>query len=191
MIVLDDDWKELPEYKGLYKFNSAGGIYSYRKNDLLKYMTNNKGYSYVTLYNKNSHYTTEIFDRKKIFYKHRLIFKYHDNENIFNIFDRKMQIDHVDKDSSNNNIDNLRLTNNKGNQQNTKKRIIKKSNNDNQSKTVGVYYARDRCQWRASIITKEGKHINSKRYNTEEEAICWRKNMEIIHEYINTIKNDV
>lgn len=88
-------WRDVP---GLtqYKVSWDGQVYSAKSKRQLKTPKNNSGYKTVCLYNKGS----------KTYFVHELVamaFLGHKRE-------KGLQIDHIDKDKTNNNVNNLRQT---------------------------------------------------------------------------------
>jgi len=82
--------------------------------------------------------------------------------------ENKSDIDHIDRDSTNNNLSNLRWATRTENNLNTKLR------RDNISGHKGVYWIENRQKYKAEVcINKKNIHIGC--YNTLEEAIQGRK----------------
>jgi hypothetical protein len=82
--------------------------------------------------------------------------------------ENKKDVDHIDRDTTNNNLSNLRWATRTENNLNTKIR------SDNASGHKGVYWIETRKKWRAEIcINKNNIFIGS--YNTIEEAIKARE----------------
>ena len=79
-----------------------------------------------------------------------------------------IQVDHEDRDTTNNKLSNLRLLTNAENQLNTKVR------SDSKSGHKGVIFDKKGNKWRA-YITFEKKKIFVYRGDSEEEAIAARK----------------
>ena len=118
----------------------------------------------------------------KIYRLHRLIYLYF-NEN-FDIEDRKIQIDHIDIDRSNNRIENLRVANNKENNCN------KKIQRNNTSGFRGVkHYPEGRKKCWLGYYKVDGKMI-SKYFLTKNEAIEFAEHNRKIHheEFYNEMK---
>ena len=85
-------WKEIENFKN-YDVSSFGNIRNNITNNKLKYNPNQKGYHLVTLYG----------DIRKTIPIHRLVASaFIENPNNF------PQVDHIDRNKSNNNIENLR-----------------------------------------------------------------------------------
>jgi hypothetical protein len=80
-------------------------------------------------------------------------------------------IDHIDQNSTNNRIDNLRVTTQSGNMQNGS---IRK---DNSSGVPGVGYMSSKKCWRARINV-QGKEIHIGTYLSKEEAVKARREAE-------------
>lgn len=104
---MEEIWKDIKGYEGLYQVSNFGrikgmekickscyGSTSIKKERILKNRINNKnGYYRVTLYKE---------DGKKDFYVHRLV-----AETFIPNIDNKPAINHKDGDKGNNNVDNL------------------------------------------------------------------------------------
>lgn len=93
---LDDtkEWKDIKDYEGNYKISEYGDVYSMVTGQMLKPTINLSGY-----------YTVKLIKDKKIkcYAIHRLVY------NTFKgLTDDDLVIDHIDKNRTNNHIDNLR-----------------------------------------------------------------------------------
>jgi hypothetical protein len=108
---------------------------------------NNQGYINVGLTDDNN--------KRKIFKLHRLIYKaYHPEWNIDDTCQDNC-IDHIDRDKTNNHIDNLR--------------VVTKQENGFNRYAKGCYYNKPSKKWRAQIrLNGKDKHLGC--YETEEEA---------------------
>ena len=106
---MEEIWKNIPEYEGLYQISNLGRIKSLRgKSKILKQLINRDGY-YVVRLVKNK--------KRKEYFVHRLIaiffieyknnYKYLEDERdkIFNL--KKLTVNHKDKNRLNNSIKNL------------------------------------------------------------------------------------
>ena len=81
------------------------------------------------------------------------------------------QIDHIDRDRSNNRISNLRLVTNQDNNKNKAKYL------NNSSGCTGVTWRKDRCKWQARIgIDFKQKSLGF--YNDFDDAVAARKKAE-------------
>ena len=87
-----------------YLIYDDGRVYSKNKNIFMKTRLDIHGYHKVNLYN----------GKKKTFRIHRLVALHY-----LDSVEGKNQIDHIDRDKSNNNVSNLRWCNNTENQHNT------------------------------------------------------------------------
>ena len=88
-------FEDIKGYKGLYKINKNGEIYTCWYKKLMKHLTKDDGYKYVDL-------RTKEHVRHKC-YIHRLIaLQWIDNPN------NLKEVDHIDRNNINNSIDNLR-----------------------------------------------------------------------------------
>jgi len=126
-----------------------GEIYLYKKNKNGNYWykiiftLGNRGYLLCFLTNENN--------IRRLFLFHRLIYLFFNFD--FDIFNKKLLIDHIDRNPLNNSIDNLRPATPQQNSFNTDAK--------------GCYF--DRGKWNAAIYINR-KRIYLGRYTTEEEA---------------------
>lgn len=97
---------------------------------------------------------------------HRIAWLLHTGEDPGN-----KQIDHIDRDKTNNRFSNLRLVNNQNNNMN------KSKPKNNTSGIVGVYWRKDRDKWEVKI-NEEGELQYLGIFEDKFEAICARKSAE-------------
>lgn len=95
------EWKNINDFKDLYKVSNDGKIYSVRKNKLLKPKINKYGYYEVCLFKDNKRYYRTI---------HRLVAEtFISNANNYSV------VNHLDSNKLNNNVFNLEWTTVSGN----------------------------------------------------------------------------
>jgi hypothetical protein len=139
-------------YEGLYKINRAGQVWSERKQKFMKYSLT-KGYYIVNL-NKEG--------KKKTLKVHRLIcLQFLPNPN------NLPQVDHIDRNTQNNSLDNLRWVSHRGNCCN--KTIQPRSGEKNIRIVASAFEVRVRI----------GNQVHCKNFKTIEEAIAHRDLFEI------------
>ena len=127
----------------------------------------------------NSGYIPIKFDNKKNYLLHRVIYKYHNDD--FDITDTSYNnlIDHININSLDNRIENLRAVNNSQNQRNKNKK------ENCSSKYRGVSYKKSDSKWRAQISIN-GKVKNLGSFINEEDANeCYKKAYDEIMDCIN------
>jgi hypothetical protein len=87
-------------------------------------------------------------------------------------------IDHIDRDKTNNRIDNLRDATALEQSKNRDKR------SDNTSGCTGVSWDKEKCMWRARIYIDK-KCVSLGRFSEYHEAVNARKNAEALYGYTN------
>ena len=125
--MVDEIWKDIPEYEGLYQVSNLGNVKSLNNNKILSFGNTTKGYYQVGLF-KNS--------KCKRFYVHRLVaLTFLKNPNELPL------VNHKDENKHNNCIDNLEWCTNqynltyKNTQKNKKRKINQYDLNGNFIKT--------------------------------------------------------
>jgi|LakMenEpi03Aug12_release.lakeMendotaPanAssembly.Ray.scaffolds.fasta_scaffold1303928_1 hypothetical protein len=107
--------------------------------------------------NSNNNGYNQIKINNKMILRHRLIaFCFLGLEDIVGRLDKTNVIDHIDGNPSNNAVNNLRITNNSGNQHNRKN-------------AKGFHFNKRDKKYQAQIMINN-KHIHLGSYETEEEA---------------------
>jgi hypothetical protein len=90
---MEEVWKEIDGYEGLYQVSSLGKVFSLRNTKNIKLNLSEKGYFRVDLWKENKRNSLRV---------HRLVAKsFIDNP------DNKPQVNHIDGIKTNNNINNL------------------------------------------------------------------------------------
>ena len=142
------EYKKIDDYEN-YEVSNQGNVRNINANRILKPRKNNNGYYIVNLSKNNI---------RKTFLIHRLVgFAFIPNpQNL-------TEIDHIDRNKTNNSISNLRWISKSNNNRNRPK--FKNS----LSKYIGVYFHKARGKYVATIrINDKQKHIGY--YEKEEDA---------------------
>ena len=168
---MNENWKDIPGYEGMYQVSDLGRVKSlerkviksngtpYNVVERIRKLSYDKdGYNVVNLLNNG--------DRKK----HRVsvlvaicFLNHTPNGNT-------IVVDHINKDITNNSLDNLQLI--------TQRLNLSKDKINKSSKYTGVYFDKKCKNWRASIF-KNGKTFNLGNFKTEYEAhLTYKKNKE-------------
>lgn len=139
------DLYDIKDYEGLYKIDKKGNVFSIKRNMYMKSYPDKDGYLRIGL-RKNK--------KQKLCGIHRLMgITFLDNPNNYEI------IDHIDRNKTNNNLENLRWINLSGNCRNR---------NTQKNKVRGVRQTPS-GKYRAEIkINNKKIHIGT--YKTEQEA---------------------
>lgn len=101
MPSMQEIWRDVKDYKGLYKISSNGRVWSCRQNKVLKLHTCQSGYWFIGLHKAG---------KVKSYKVHRLVAQ-HFIPNPNNL----PEVNHIDEDKSNNGVDNLEWTTHKEN----------------------------------------------------------------------------
>ena len=144
-----EEYRDIPDYEGLYSVSNYGNVYSYRNDRILKQSNNSHGYLQVGLM-KNS--------KQKTMTVHMLVamaFLGHIPDGT-----TKIIVDHIDNDKTNNHASNLQLTTNRHN--------ISKDRVRKDDLPTGVYISPSK-RFR-SKITIDRKQISLGTFDTPEEA---------------------
>lgn len=147
---MEEIWKDIPDFEGLYQISTLGRVKSFKKNSefILKQYVANHGYVQVTLYGKN-------FKRKVLV--HRLVANaFLPNPNNY------PQINHIDENPLNNCVDNLEWCTAKYNNDfgtaRLRASITKSEKKVEQYLPTGEFLACYVCMSVASRITGISKH---------------------------------
>lgn len=166
---MNEIWKDIPEYEGLYQASNFGRVKSLKRkgvlNDrILKSYDNGDGYFVVNLY----------LDKKP---KHIKIHKLIALVFINNSIDKGLVVDHIDNTKSNNMASNLQLISHRQN--------CSKDRKNGTSKYIGVYFNSHANKFH-SRIQVDGKQINLGLFENEKDASDAYKNKleEVIREVI-------
>jgi hypothetical protein len=149
-----ENWKDIPNYEGLYQINENGDVKSINykntnKEGILKPCINTSGYKMVVLMKNN---------KRKSYYIHKLVAITFLNHKPCGM---KQVINHIDFNKLNNNLNNLEIITQV---ENVNKRRIKTSSN-----YEGVSFHKNSKKW-ISRITIENKSVYLGIFLTEKEA---------------------
>lgn len=162
-IKYDEIWKVIKNTSELYHISNYGNVKSFRtdKNGII--LTGN-----ISI-NNYKRYLLTLSDRTLYYiFAHKLVGEYFlDNPNNYNI------VDHIDGNSLNNHVNNLRWVNNKQNTLNSKLPI------SNKSGIKGVWFREDRNTWVATWSIN-GKS-SEKHFKNIDDAILYREKMVNLH----------
>ena len=103
---MSEEYIDIKGYEGLYKINKNGDVFSVKKNKILKLRSDKDGYYKVGLYKEC---------KEKLFFLHRLIAL-----NFIENPENLPVVDHIDRNKTNNNIENLRWSTYSDNSKNVK-----------------------------------------------------------------------
>src|SRR5699024_3427501 len=144
---------DIPSYEGLYQVSNLGRVKSlsrYKKaglhkrwcEEMILKLTNSNGYKCVGISNESG--------SKKV-YVHRLVMEAFEGKS-------ELQVDHIDRDKSNNNLSNLRYCTPRENDHYWR-----------EDEYVGVSWSKKRSKWKASIKI-EGKSFYLGYYTSKDKA---------------------
>ena len=87
-----EEWRNIPNYEGIYKVSNMGNIKSLITNKILKPSFDRFGYA---------RFSATKFKKQKTLRIHRIVME------VFNPVSAKLQVNHIDGDKSNNKLENL------------------------------------------------------------------------------------
>ena len=90
---MKEEWKDIPEYEGLYRISNFGSVYSLIKDKVLKPAKHKRGYEVIVLSKDKKH---------KTYLVHRLVAK-----TFIPNPQNKIEVNHKDGNKNNNNVLNL------------------------------------------------------------------------------------
>lgn len=151
---MEEIWKDIKGYEDYYQVSNTGLIKCKKRRRITK--------GHLVFKGSSSYYMfiLRYGDKNKYSYIHRLV-----AQHFIPRQEGKDCVDHIDRDSTNNHITNLRWCNKRENSFNS----LGKSKKDKTSKYRGVSYSKQRKKWVASIKV-DGKSVSLGRFDSEEEA---------------------
>jgi len=142
--------------------NILGSDFKYEDDKMYRLNKRNNKWSCCNDLKPNDKYI-KIYINKKMYYLHRIIYKYHNEEWDITDTSTNNQIDHININSLDNRIENLRVVNHSQNIRNQKKRP------NCTSKYRGVYWDNQRNKW-VAYISIDGKSKYLGIFINEEKA---------------------
>lgn len=146
---MEEIWKDVVGFEGLYKVSNCGRVFSIKRNIILKQNVNGRGQGYfqVGLYNGKNH-TKPI---------HRLVAEaFIPNPNEY------PQVNHIDEDAKNNHVDNLEwCTSRHNNNHGTRNKRISESERSSPKKkryAISQYTLDGQFVRTFSSATEAGRH---------------------------------
>jgi hypothetical protein len=154
-----EEYKVIDGYDN-YEVSNMGNVRNKKTGLILKQSIRHYGYRSVTLYDNGN---------IKFFKVHRLV-----GLTFIPTLNNKLILDHIDRNTSNNVVTNLRWVSHSENSMN------KSMQKNNTSTKTGVYYNKTSNNWKVGIsINGKQKHIGY--YTNFEDAVTARKEQEDFH----------
>lgn len=148
-LFMEEIWKDIPDYEGLYQASNSGQIKSLKNNVILKQFDNKYGYLIISLYNKGIRKTYKVH---KII---AIVFLNHKPDGLNLVINHKNLIKHDNRSI------NLEIITNRDN---SNMLHIKSS-----SKYIGASFHKKSNKWEAKImINKKQKYLGL--FDSEIEA---------------------
>lgn len=179
-IAIDEVWKDIKDYNGLYQISNLGNIYSYKTNKILKNAKSGDGYLTIQLC-KNG-----IIKTNKV---HRLV-----ANSFINNKNRYKEVNHIDGNKHNNNVSNLEWCNRSQNEIHAYKNGLAKGSNknklakDNKRAKKVIQYNLDGIEIKKYDGIREASRLTNT--NCGHIVSCCKKRLKSIGGYIWRYNND-
>lgn len=145
-------WKDIRNFEGRYEISIDGRVRNKKSNRELSQKTDKYGYKQISIRLEG--------ERKKYWYRiHRLVYEHFSEMLPLNY--SEMQVDHIDRNRTNNNFENLRLASCKENC------LSRKLSAWSRNKTTGELY-----------ITKQQNGYMVRVNRTDYKFACWFNNID-------------
>ena len=142
---MEELWKDIKGYEGLYQVSNLGRVKSLYRNIILKGFIDQDGYRLVTIYRNNTKSNKRI---------HRLV-----AQAFIPNPENKSHVNHIDEDKTNNRVDNLEWMT-------AKENINYGTHNERVSKTMGIPVIAINC------ITGESKEFHGISECARQLGLC-------------------
>ena len=156
----------------LFNYNIESGILTYAISRNYRTVVGNEaGWLWVDKKRDSLHTYRHVKVDRQTYKVHRIIWVH-----VYGGIDSRMQVDHIDGNTLNNKIENLRLV---SNAENSKNRSV-------QSNNTSGYHGINQLpsgNWRVRIVGEDRKRISIGSYSTFEEALMARKEAEAKYGY--------
>lgn len=159
---MEEIWKDIIGYEGIYQISNQGRVKNIKLNLIRNPHLSDRGYHIINLRNKKISKTVRI---------HRLV-AIHFLLNPEN----KEHVNHLDFNPLNNCVENLEWVTNRENSYHYHMNNLNKKS----SKYIGVHFSKSHNKW-VSNIRFQGKRYRLGSFNTQEEAYQARIQFEIGH----------
>ena len=165
---MEEEWKDVVGYEGLYEVSNMGQVKSLITNRILKSGINSAGYLHVTLCSKGKHTTTQL---------HRLVLKHFSSTPKNN-----QQCMHKDNNKQNNQIYNLKWGTQSENTQDAY---------DTGRIKLRYGCAHHRSKFSRTQIIKIRKLFNTGEYTRRKLAVCFNVSHTTINRIISKERYDI
>lgn len=154
---MNEEWKDISGYEGLYKVSNLGNVYSFKTNKILKTPIGKRGYPNLNLL-KNG--------KQKLYVVHRLVAKaFIPNP------DNKPEVNHIDGNKTNNCVDNLEWVTSRENTLHARKTGLHTSDGD---KTVAqILNGQEIARYKSASEAERKTGINRSSISSVCRKYCW------------------
>lgn len=155
---MEEIWKDVPDYEGLYQVSSLGRIKSlkYGREKILKLIVNSSGYLTVGFYKiKNVKQTKSVHQLVAVCFLHHKICGF------------KLVVDHINDNKLDNRVQNLQIVTHRFNTHKTQGKYS--------SLFKGVYWDNYYRQWSANIQISKKRKFLGRFYNEYDAHLAYQK----------------
>jgi len=158
---MEEIWKDVLGYEGLYQVSNLGKVKSLNKSKILKPGKTPYGHLFVNLYKEKKAKSRTVHQLVAVAFLNHKPCRF------------EAVIDHVDNNRTNNIVSNLQIT--------TQRANLSKSNKEKTSKYIGVIWHKSSKKWRSSIRIGSSRKYLGYFENEFDAHLAYQKELNLIN----------